>query len=67
MRYCPHCQEEAGGKKVADDDFIDYCYECDKIIEGQTISKSEAGNLLHAEISSIDHWNWLYKHFEKKS
>ena len=36
-RYCPYCGEEAGGIKVAEDDWIDYCHECDVIIEGQTV------------------------------
>ena len=41
MNLCPHCHNEAGGIKVSDDDFLDYCHECDVLIEGQTITEKE--------------------------
>lgn len=33
---CPHCSEEAGSIRVGEDDFIDFCRDCGKVIEGNT-------------------------------
>ena len=40
MRLCPYCGQEAGGIGGGDE-FIDYCHECDMIIEGQTVEVDE--------------------------
>jgi hypothetical protein len=32
---CPYCENEATAMKVGDDDFIDYCKECEVVLEGE--------------------------------
>ena len=40
MRVCPYCYEGAGGIKSGDE-YLDYCHECDKLIEGATLDVEE--------------------------
>jgi hypothetical protein len=37
MSYCPYCGEEASGREP---DGVDYCYECERIVEGSTLDFS---------------------------
>jgi Zn-finger nucleic acid-binding protein len=40
MRICPYCKTEAGAIGGGDD-YIDYCAECELVIEGHTIEVDE--------------------------
>ena len=40
MKYCPYCGDEAGGIGW-EDESLDYCYECDRVIEGETEEDDE--------------------------
>jgi len=36
MSYCPYCKEEASAKG-AGDEVISFCFECNLVIEGETL------------------------------
>ena len=40
MKVCPYCKQEASGVGSAEDT-IDWCFECDICIEGETIEGEE--------------------------
>ncbi len=40
MKLCPYCYNEAGGIGGGDE-FISYCHECQRIIEGETIDSED--------------------------
>ena len=40
MRLCPYCKQAAGGVGGGDE-FLDYCGECEMIIEGNTLEVEE--------------------------
>lgn len=40
---CPYCTGDVSGLEVSQDDFIDYCKECDIVIEGETVTKLPKG------------------------
>ena len=40
MRLCPYCKQEATGVGTSDE-FLDFCTECDRLIEGMTIEVEE--------------------------
>lgn len=33
---CPHCGQIVGSRRLNDDDYIDYCEHCDRVVEGET-------------------------------
>lgn len=41
MKFCPYCKEIAVPLKSGDDDSVDFCKFCDKIIEGHTLTIEE--------------------------
>ena len=55
MRLCPICKDEVSGIKVSSDDFISYCHECERIVEGETIDSEELE--LESQLQQI--WNQL--------
>ena len=40
MNYCPYCYSEASGVGYGDES-LDWCSECEILIEGQTLTKEE--------------------------
>ena len=40
MRLCPYCKCEATGIGCSDE-YLDFCTECDRLIEGETIEVEE--------------------------
>ena len=57
MNLCPYCYNEAGGIG-AGDECLDYCHECDKVIEGNTITEDdlqeEQNKEFQAWVAAID-------------
>ena len=43
MRLCPYCKQEATGVGTSDE-FLDFCTECDRLIEGETIEVEETAH-----------------------
>jgi len=40
MKVCPYCKQEASAIG-AGDETLDFCHECDQVIEGETIEGEE--------------------------
>jgi hypothetical protein len=40
MMYCPYCYEEVGGVGGGDE-FLDYCHDCDQLVEGNTLTQEQ--------------------------
>ena len=40
MKVCPYCGNEATGVGGGDE-FLDFCQECDRIIEGETVESED--------------------------
>jgi uncharacterized protein YbaR (Trm112 family) len=37
MTCCPYCREPVNAIRAGEDDSLDYCRTCDKIVEGATV------------------------------
>lgn len=53
MNICPFCKTEAGGIGSGDE-FLDYCHECSRIVEGETIDDMELEQQFQQWWQSID-------------
>lgn len=41
---CPYCTGDVSQLQCGEDDSIDYCKECDLVVEGESITKLMKGN-----------------------
>jgi len=58
VNYCPYCKNEAGGAGCGDES-LDWCYECDLCIEGQTITEDEVRLEKEREATKKYGFNWF--------
>ena len=57
--YCPYCYAEVGGIGGGDE-FIDYCDDCDTVVEGNTLFSHEVLKLFEDEMmSAANAWRLL--------
>ena len=54
MRLCPYCGHEATGIGDGSDECLDYCKECLRLVEGETIDEAK---FLREALEKIADWS----------